>query len=574
MGRGRGPRQGRIALIGCAGLLLLAAVPWGAWAEVQPRGLADAPADPEVVEEAFQPRRVALLIGIDRYDDEAFPSLLFARDDAEDLATILRDPLRGGFDDVVVLTDPQRTTRVEILAALDDLTVPLQRNDTVLIYFSGHGTLSTEPSGGSTLYVCPRDADQQRPESTAIAVDTLQRILKRLPCRRKVMVLDSCHNGEAKSVLTAETLDRLSRRRSAIDPRILTRVGEAEAHLFAAAFHQPALEDPELGHGVYTHYLMQALGDRMDESDLDRDGVVSVVEAHQYARDHTISHTGGAQVPRALFREVGREDIFLSGGDDSLWAAEKGLLTSYGRLLAQCRIRVDGQPRGSLPRTIPVEPGVHRVEVVAPGSGEMLVQRTVRVLPGQSLSVDALVDEHRPEGRHSFAGGVSMWGVAGPFSQNYPGFSAGPDVSYRHRFVGRARTVRLSVDASYAHGEGVYSAAQDLSIRADAIRVGVGVQACGDVQRASLWIGPRVQMMVVWVRRVDAEGTVHPPQSALMPAPGLVAGVDLWGPRHFGVQFAGFIDLYAPPVEDMFGTPETRTGAMIGGQLRLLGRVQ
>lgn len=574
MGRGRGHRQGRLALIACAGLLLATAWPPGARADVQPRGLADAPADPSLVDEAYQPRRVALLVGVDRYDDDAFPALRFAGDDAEELAALLRDPLRGGFDDVVVLTGPEQTTRVEILAALDDLIAPLQRNDTVLLYFSGHGTLSTDSSGGSTLYVCPRDADQRHPQSTAIAVDTLQRILQRLPCRRKVMVLDSCHNGEAKSVLDAETLERLARRRSPVDPRILTRVGEAEAHLFAAAFHQPALEDPELGHGVFTYYLMQALGDRMDEADLDRDGVISVTEAHEYARDHTIAHTGGAQVPRALFREVGREDIYLSGGDDSLWAAEKGLLTSYGRLLAQCSIRVDGQPRGALPRAIPVEPGLHHVEVVAPGDdGEMLVQRTVRVSPGQSLSVDALVDEHRAEGRDSLAAGVAGFGVAGPFSQNYPAFSLGPDVSYRHRFVGRARTVRFTVDAGYAHGQGAYQAAQGLSVRADAVRVGVGLQACGDVRRASFWIGPRLQMMAVWVRRDDG-GVVEAPQSALMPAPGLVTGIDLWGARRFGVQAAGFVDLYAPPVEDMYGVPEARLGVLIGAQLRLLGSVQ
>ena len=537
--------------------------------ETAPSGLVDAPIDGEILEQAFAPRRVALVVGVDRYDDGAFPRLRYASRDALAMAEVLGDPMQGGFDEVVVLTTEQETSRISILATLDEMVGTLQRNDTFLLYFSGHGTLSAEDSGETSLYLCTRDTHAERPASTAIRVDALQRIFRnRVSCRRKVMVLDSCHNGEAKSFVDDQTRERISRRRSSLDPAVLTRVGEAEAHLFAAAFHQPALEDPDLGHGVYTYFLLESMDRRSDDADLDMDGVISVIEAHQFARDRTIAHTGGAQVPQAMFKEVGREDIFLSGGDDALMVAERGLLTSYSRLLAACHITVDGVPRGMLPKALAVEPGLHQIEVVEPHTGQVVVQRSVRVGAGQSLSVDSLADERRPEGYASLAGGVTLFGVVGPYAQSYPALSAGPDLSFRWRFRGAARNVRLTLALSLAHGEGPYQASYDVPVVADMLRMGGGVHACADVRRTTFWIGPQFQATGVVVRWDDTDAE---PTYAVMPSGGLHLGVDLWGAGRIGVQLAGYADVFAPVVRDRMGMPETRFGVLLGGQIRLLG---
>ncbi len=563
-------RRGGPSLIGRAAILgvvaALVAMPSLARPQAGSRGLADAPVSRDAVDDGFRPRRVALVIGIDEYDDPRFPTLRYSRADAEAMGALLDDPMWSGFDEVVVLTAPERTSRVEILAALDDLSLSLHRNDTFLLYFSGHGTLSTERSGSSSVYICPRDAIHDRPASTSISVETLQHVFKRLPCRRKVLILDSCHNGEAKSFLDDRTREALSRRRSPLDPRIADRVSEAEAHLFAAALHQPALEDPDLQHGVYTFFLLQALGERSLDADLDGDGVVTVVEAHEYARDHTIAHTGGSQVPQAMFREVGREDIFLTGTEDALLAAESGLLTSYSRLLAECRLRVDGTPRGVLPRTVPVAPGLHRIEVVEPRSGRLLVQRTVHVAAGRSLSVDALADERRAERLWSVAGGVGAVGVVGPYASSYPRLSLGPDISFRTRFRGAIRDVRLSFDLGWAHGEGAYRAAYDLPVRADLLRAGVGLQACHDTGRLNGWFGSRLHVVGVVV-----DDEIGPSQFALMPSAGLVGGLDIWGQGPAGMQLALSADVFTPIVEDLMGTKEMRLGVFVGGQLRVLG---
>src|SRR5687768_10809702 len=54
-------------------------------------------------EEAVRPRKIALVIGIDQFDDPFWPDLRFAVKDARDLTRTLSDPRVGAFDDVVVL---------------------------------------------------------------------------------------------------------------------------------------------------------------------------------------------------------------------------------------------------------------------------------------------------------------------------------------------------------------------------------------------------------------------------------------------------------------------------------------
>ena len=58
-----------------------------------------------------------------------------------------------------------------------------------------------------------------------------------------------------------------------------------------------SLEVPELGHGLFTHYLVQGL---KGAADLDRDGIVSLQEVYQYLEQQVAQKSraiGGNQHP-------------------------------------------------------------------------------------------------------------------------------------------------------------------------------------------------------------------------------------------------------------------------------------
>ena len=76
----------------------------------------------------------------------------------------------GGFDDITVLTGPAMTTRDAILQTLDDITASLQRDDTLLVYLSGHGTLTLDAINGSELYFLPSDAKLGNPQDRGLKV--------------------------------------------------------------------------------------------------------------------------------------------------------------------------------------------------------------------------------------------------------------------------------------------------------------------------------------------------------------------------------------------------------------------
>lgn len=343
---------------------------------------------------AFASRRVALLIGVDNYADPDLSELAFAGKDARDVAAALENESIGDYDEVHVLTGAEATSRAAILAKLTQVTSSLQRDDTFLLYLSGHGTLTFDFMEDTRLWFLPSDAELDNPAKGGIEVAWLEETLATLTPRRRVLIMDTCHNGRgdgSRSAMNARTRERLaSLRGDPPAPNAVSEVTESEARLYAAQYYQPAIEDKSLKNGVYTHYLLSALGDSRSEADLDGNGLVDVTEAHDFAQDRTIRHTGGLQVPRASYDIVGREVIYLSGDPGDRTRAERALISGYDGLLASAQLLIDGRTRGSLPNVIPIEPGSHKLEIQTP-DGRTLHAERITVSAGEHLQIEELV---------------------------------------------------------------------------------------------------------------------------------------------------------------------------------------
>ena len=224
------------------------------------------------------------------------------------------------------------------------------------------------------------------------------------------------------------------------------------------------MEDPNLGNGVYTHFLLQALTDGADDADLDGDGLVDVVEAHDYARDGTIRYTRGLQVPRAEYRLVGHEEIFLAGDVSARHAAESALVSAYAGLLASARLLIDGVPRGSLPGVVAVEPGRHRMQVLTE-DGRTLAEERVRFVAGEHVSIEALLErEHHPRATASLGAVVTSSGDA--FAAVLPEVELGVELPARgwvlpelHARAALGVSPWLPVDAFHRRGLGGVPAA-------------------------------------------------------------------------------------------------------------------
>lgn len=503
---------------------------------------------------AFAPRRVAVLVGVQDYADPALQDLRYARKDAADMGRVLGSPDLGGFDRVFVIDTTEGTTRAALERTLALATADLQRDDTFLLYLSGHGTLTLDPLEGSRLWFLPSDGRLDSPERTGMSVSELEEWVSGLPARRRVLIMDTCHNGRSgsKSSVTADT-DALLRgfRGEAPPPRSVLDVSESEARLYAAEYHQPAMEDNTLQNGVYTHFLIQGLTDGKAGADLNGDRLVDIAEAHQYARDHTISWTGGMQVPRAEYRIVGREEIFLAGKEADRDAAEQALISACDLLLDRAQLWLDGVPRGTLPGLYALPPGMHLVEVQTP-DGRRILRERVHMVAGAVLPVESLME--RRAAVAVVRGGVSVVESGGVL----PMASGGIGLGVVRPWAGSARLrPEFHIDLSYGNG-----AVADLAqpVNGGMLSAGGGLgwaPGGGDV-----WAGPVLDLRVPW-RQNPLSGER---QAGLGGTGGLALGYDasLAGGVRLMIQVEGWAGQVAYGEEGRL---------LAGGALRLgLGR--
>jgi hypothetical protein len=398
----------------------------------------------ETLDQHYAPKKVALLIGVNRFDDPEWKGLRYTEKDAEDLAAVLRDAQRGAFDHVEVLKDGP--TRADIRAAIARLgEVAQDDRDTVLIYFSSHGTLSRDVHGEMKRYLVTRDTRMTEVPATALSVDDLKSEFEALRSRRKVLILAACHSGGGKSLLPGDVLKELAGTKGGFFVRPIEEVSRAIVVLAASDWGETAREDSKLENDIYTHFLVEALEIGYDRNG---DGATTVSEAHDYARRLTYEFTAGRQRPSAETTEVGADPIVLVG---RVQRRGKPELFSYAPRLDGFTVRVDGKPMAELPGGAAVDPGRHRIQI-SKGAGPALVDDAVNLGAGERFDLEAFAMrgqgswEVSPRvGVMTFLDAKSRRDVLGPT------VGAGATLTYRDWPSSR---VNLRLDAIGAAGSG------------------------------------------------------------------------------------------------------------------------
>ncbi|HYE94535.1 MAG TPA: caspase family protein, partial [Terriglobales bacterium] len=246
--------------------------------------------------------RWAVVIGVGEYEHRTIPKLRYATKDAEAVYQFLTT--QGGYpkENVLLLTDTtaQKPTLVNIKRALGDfLARRAGRDDMVLIYFAGHGAPEVDAGGieadGLSKYLIPRDGDPDSLYTSALPMDEIQRIFARVQAERIVMLLDTCYSGTAGG----RTFARASTRATGINDQFLERLTRSRGRVIITASgpNEVALELPELGHGVFTHFVLEGLRGKADRN---KDSLVTVSELYEYVEDQvdaTARRAGGRQRP-------------------------------------------------------------------------------------------------------------------------------------------------------------------------------------------------------------------------------------------------------------------------------------
>jgi uncharacterized caspase-like protein len=206
-----------------------------------------------------------LLVGVNEYQDAKLPSLRYPSVDCQGLGDALSQATQGFPNKEVIIHNDfaaQSPTLENIRASLERIVSQSQSQDSIVLYFSGHGML--EPSNQQAV-LCLADTCQDNLLATGLALGELMRMLGTSSANHQLVCLDTCHSGDMRLVAKGGSA------RSAINtslnpaPQVMEvlRQRAAQSKGFCALLScdqgQQSWEFPELGHGLFTYYLMQGL---------------------------------------------------------------------------------------------------------------------------------------------------------------------------------------------------------------------------------------------------------------------------------------------------------------------------
>jgi len=235
----------------------------------------------------------ALVVGVSTYNNPKISPLKFAAKDATDFAEFIKSQQDLYKNVNVKLLVNEKATRAEIEKFLLYDVRNAGKDDSVILYFSGHGAI--DPRRGGEYFFVTHDADPDYLGATGVLM-SCSRFFKGLEARHVLVYSDTCHAGSFSAM---EPKSVSSSMESFIDE---FRSSSGRVIFSSSKPDEYSMELADLDNGVFTHFLLEALRGAADK---DRDGVVTAREAYDYVYGRTKDLTQGAQHPQFEGKLVG-----------------------------------------------------------------------------------------------------------------------------------------------------------------------------------------------------------------------------------------------------------------------------
>ncbi len=230
-------------------------------------------------------KRVAAVFGSNYKNNQAdIPPLDLCEADAQLLVNALKAD--GKFDDVKVLLG-QMVTASAVQKTLEELGRTTGPDDTVVIYFSGHGTYQRDANAPNGLknYIVMFD----RPH---VSDDQLNTWLKGIKSKKTVWIFDCCFSGGIAKKGRRGMGDIPQGKDS---PGTVIENGDDQFYFQNKAIIGSSDSDetsievgPPINHGIFTYYFAEGL--KPSNGDLNGDKTVTVLEAFEWSQKRITDH--------------------------------------------------------------------------------------------------------------------------------------------------------------------------------------------------------------------------------------------------------------------------------------------
>lgn len=197
-------------------------------------------------------RVVALIIGLESYrpaEGNQIESVPFAKADAEAFKVTLEEVFAAHRPELVMLTDADATLAT-VVNEIKARIWGLDENDLFVFYYAGHG-FHDESSNRLTVW----DTSVTNIDGTTLSVEQdLLVPLRASRCQRVLAFIDACatrFKPLGRKVITPLEPGEFAR---------LLRAATFNAVFLSCRAGEQSFPDAELQHGVWTYYLLEALG--------------------------------------------------------------------------------------------------------------------------------------------------------------------------------------------------------------------------------------------------------------------------------------------------------------------------
>ncbi|MCM2289463.1 MAG: caspase family protein, partial [Sulfuritalea sp.] len=230
-------------------------------------------------------RKIAVVVAINNYEDKAIPQLDSAVPDGEAIGKLMQDKM--GYEVRVI----RNGSRADIVRSLNAVGREVGPNDSVTVYYAGHGYQMTDKSGKpGEGYWIPADGSAAGPTNW-ISNSDVSRLLANIPAKQVMLMSDSCYSGALakEQKLTAPI---------AADPaRILAR---RSVVVMSSGGEEPVSDEGKNGHSIFAWSVMNSLKevDKFDSGSTLYEGIRKQVveefpQVPQYGASPSAGHVPG-----------------------------------------------------------------------------------------------------------------------------------------------------------------------------------------------------------------------------------------------------------------------------------------
>ena len=214
------------------------------------------PLNPLEIKAKFKKNKVALIIGIESYDNTS--KALYANRDAKFFYEYAKKAF--GIEDsnikLLIDNDAGLVNSLSIISKWLPGKIEEDKTD-LIIFFAGHGLASND---GKELYLLAKDSDADLLARTALSRTEIFNTIKKLKPKSTTIFLDACYTGFSRE---NETL-LASARPVRIVPDNQNDIPDNFTIFSASKLQQISSGLEEAKHGIFSYYLMKGLEGKAD----------------------------------------------------------------------------------------------------------------------------------------------------------------------------------------------------------------------------------------------------------------------------------------------------------------------